>query len=80
MFRRVVAAVAVLGSGWGGVMAAPPVWYYASAEGKAGAALRGGLHVILTNATMIPYSSSGLDTSDALKALDEDPANTNNVT
>ena len=59
--------------------AAPPVGYYASAEGKAGAQLRAALHVILTNAGVIPYSSTGLDTSDALKVLDEDPANTNDV-
>jgi endonuclease I len=79
MVWRLVTALAVLGSGWCGVIAAPPTGYYASAEGKAGADLRRALHVILTNATVIPYSSTGLDTSDALRVLDEDPANTNNV-
>ena len=61
------------------MLAAPQAGYYASAEGKSGAQLRSALRVILTNAAVIPYSSSGLDTSDALKVLDEDPANTNNV-
>lgn len=37
------------------------------------------MHVIIRGHTVIPYSSSGFDTSDALKVLDEDPANTNNV-
>ena len=79
MFWRLVPAFAVFAAGWCSMSAAPPVGYYASAEGKAGAQLRAALHVILTNAGVIPYSSTGLDTSDALKVLDEDPANTNDV-
>ena len=59
--------------------AAPPPGYYATAEGRGGAGLRMALHLILTNASVVPYSSSGPDTSDALRVLDEDPANTNNV-
>ena len=51
-----------------------PQGYYASAEGRSGAELRAALHVILTNATVLPYSSgSSVDTSDALRVLDEDP-------
>ena len=58
----------------------PPAGYYATAEGKRGAELRGALHAIIRNHHVIPYSSSSTnDTSDALKDLDEDPANTNNV-
>jgi endonuclease I len=49
--------------------------YYARAEGKCGAAL----HDIIKNHTSLPYSTNYFDTSDALKVLDEDPANTNNV-
>lgn len=56
-----------------------PAGYYQTAEGRSGAELRRALHLILTNASIIPYSSPRLDTSDALKVLEEDPANTNNV-
>lgn len=60
--------------------AAPPPGYYTTADGKAAAALRSALHVITHNHGVIPYSSSTkFDTSDALKVLDQDPANTNNV-
>lgn len=60
--------------------AGPPPGYYTSANGKTGEALRSVLHGIIRNHSVIPYSSSTrLDTSDALKVLDEDPANTNNV-
>ena len=48
-------------------------------RGKSGAELRAALNLILTNATVVPYSSTAADTSDALRVLDEDPANTNNV-
>jgi hypothetical protein len=58
---------------------APP-GYYDSAEGKVGVELRQALHNIIRNHHVIPYSSSTrTDTSDALKVLDEDAANTNNV-
>jgi endonuclease I len=59
--------------------ASPPLGYYNSAIGKTGQELRQALHVIIHGHTVIPYSSSSFDTSDALKVLDEDPANTNNV-
>src|SRR5688572_20503908 len=59
--------------------AAPPANYYAAAEGKLGVELRAALHTIIRGHTVIPYSSSSFDTSDALRVLDEDPANTNNV-
>ena len=58
----------------------PPPGYYTSAEGKTGAELRQALHNIIRNHHVIPYSSgTQFDTSDGLKVLDEDPANTNNV-
>ena len=58
----------------------PPPDYYTAAEGKAGAELRQALHQVLHNHTVIPYASgTRFDTSDALKALDQDPTNTNNV-
>ncbi len=53
--------------------ATPPPGYYANATNQSGAALRLALHRILTNAVVIPYSSTKLDTSDALMVLDEDP-------
>lgn len=62
------------------LQAAEPAGYYSAAEGRWGAALRTALHLIISGHTNIPYSSSSrLDTSDALKDLDTDPANTNNV-
>jgi endonuclease I len=60
-------------------LAAPPVGYYDSATGKKGLQLRQALHQIIRGHTVIPYSSSSFDTSDALRVLDEDPVNTNNV-
>ena len=59
--------------------AALPANYYAAAEGKRGVELRAALHAIIRGHIVIPYSSSSFDTSDALRVLDEDPANTNNV-
>src|SRR5687768_5334140 len=50
--------------------------YYAPAQGKTGSELRQALHLLIRNHLVVPYSSSGPDTSDALKVLDEDPANT----
>lgn len=54
---------------------AEPPGYYNSAQNKTGAELRHALHVIIRGHIVVPYSL----TDDALKALDEDPANTNNV-
>jgi len=62
-----------------GSQAAPPPGYYDSALGKTGTELRQALHSLIRGHTVIPYSSLGFDTSDALMVLDEDPANTNNV-
>jgi len=53
--------------------------YYATAEGKAGEELRAALHAIISRHHVVPYSSTALDTSDALKILDRDPVNTNYV-
>ena len=61
------------------VAAAPPAGYYDSAQGKAGGELRTALHNLIRNHHVIPYSSSGFDTSDALKILDADPGNASNV-
>jgi len=58
----------------------PPPGYYAAAEGKRGLALRQALHGIVRNHRVIPYASGAqLDTSDALRVLDQDPANSGNV-
>lgn len=59
--------------------AAPPPDYYNSALGKTGAELRVALHEIINDHTNLPYSSGTNHTGEALKRLDEDPANTNNV-
>jgi len=67
------------------VMAAPaalaqiPPGYYDSADNKTGSALRSALHDIIDDHTVIPHSSGGYDTHDALEDLDEDPANPDNV-
>ncbi len=59
---------------------APPIGYYDSAIGKKGPELRSALHEIINDHTNLPYSSSGTNnTEEALKRLDEDPANTNSV-
>jgi endonuclease I len=59
---------------------APPAGYYDSAQGKTGAALRRALHAIITNAVVIPYSSTArADAVDALMDIDQDWSNTNNV-
>lgn len=60
--------------------AAPPAGYYDSAIGKTGDDLRTALHAIVQNGSVVvPYSSTGFDTSDALKIIDSDPANSLNV-
>lgn len=57
-----------------------PLNYYASALGKTGPEFRQTLHEIINDHTNLPYSSSGTNnTEEALKRLDEDPSNTNNV-
>ena len=60
--------------------AAPPLGYYDSAQEKSGQALRQALHAIIKGHFVILYNSTAnFDSVDALKVLDEDPANTNNV-
>ena len=60
--------------------AEPPANYYDAARGLAGGALSNALHQIIRNHIVIPYSSSSqTDTSDALRILDQDPSNPNNV-
>jgi endonuclease I len=59
--------------------AEPPAGYYDSANGLSGNALRRALHNVIKNHTVLPYSSSTTDTRVALKMLDEDPNNTDNV-
>lgn len=56
-------------------VAAPPPGYYASAEGLSGSALKNALHNIIKNHTVVSYTA----TEAALKVIDEDPNNTNNV-
>lgn len=60
--------------------ASPPPAYYNSAEGKSGSELKAALHAIIRNHHVIPYSSTGFDTSDALKVLDQTPTNASYVT
>jgi len=59
--------------------AAPPLDYYDSAIGQTGAALKSALHEIIKGHTVLPYTATPTDTWDALKVLDEDPANAANV-
>ena len=74
---RLIATIVVSGFA---AFADPPLTYYEAAEGKIGSDLRAALHQIIRNHRVVPYSSSNReDTSDALKRLDQDPLNTNNV-
>src|ERR1044071_6060756 len=57
---------------------APP-GYYVTAEGQSGQALRSALHQIIHDHRVIPYSGGATDVTAALKILDQDPNNTNNV-
>jgi len=59
--------------------AAPPPGYYDSAQGKSGQALRQSLHNTIRDHHVIPYSGGATDVTAALKLLDQDPDNTNNV-
>lgn len=55
--------------------AAPPTGYYDSANGLSGTSLKNALHNIIKGHTVISYSAA----ENALKYVDEDPNNTNNV-
>ena len=57
----------------------PPIHYYDAAIGKTGSELKSALQSIIRNHTVIPYTSAGTDTWAALKILDQDPLNPNNV-
>lgn len=59
--------------------AGPPPNYYAQAQGLTGGNLRAALHQRIRNHHVLPYASSQFDTSDALRVLDEDPRNPQNV-
>ena len=56
-----------------------PFHYYDSAIGLTGPALKSALQLIIRNHTVIPYTATGTDTWDAVKVLDEDPAEPLNV-
>ncbi len=56
-------------------LAQPPEGYYSTATGLNGEALKAALHDIVKGHTTITYSM----VTDALKELDEDPLNSNNV-
>lgn len=60
--------------------AAPPPGYYDSVQGRAGQELFAGLHSIISDHHVVPYSSgSQTDTSDALATLDQTGPNSTNV-
>jgi len=76
---RALAIISLLALGGWQSYCVPPPGYYDSAQGKTGAALRTVLHLIVHNHRVIPYSSGTFTTREALKVLDQDPADTNNV-
>lgn len=57
----------------------PPPSYYAPAIGTTGAALKAALHNVIKNHTVLPYTGTSTDTWDAVKMLDEDPADSASV-
>ena len=57
----------------------PPQNYYTPAMGTTGVALKATLHNIIKNHTVLPYTSTSTDTWDAVKMLDEDPADSASV-
>jgi hypothetical protein len=62
-----------------GLWADAPPGYYVTAEGQSGQALRSALHQIIHDHHVIHYSGGATDVTAALKILDQDPNNTNNV-
>lgn len=56
-----------------------PWHYYDAAIGKTGAELKAALQIIISNHTVIPYTSTATDTWDAVKVLDEAPTNSLDV-
>lgn len=77
--KSILLALAFAGALAFPVSAQAPAGYYDSAEGKVGQQLRDALHDLIDDHTVIPHSSSGYDTRDALEDLDEDPGNILNV-
>jgi len=67
-----------LASGLGLWADAPPD-YYDRAAGQSGQALRSALHQIINDHRVVPYSGGATDVTAALKVLDQDPNNSNNV-
>lgn len=57
----------------------PPQSYYNPAIATTGAALKSALHEVIKGHTVLPYTATSTDTWDALKVLDEDPANASTV-
>ncbi len=57
----------------------PPAGYYTPTSGLTGTALKAALHQIICGHHIIPYTSTSTDVWNALKVLDEDPANSANV-
>jgi len=78
-FARIIFILLIALQAWGRAQYTPPQGYYAAAEGLSGPALKAALHSIIRNHTIIPYTANWTDAWDALKALDQDPANPVNV-
>lgn len=79
IFARIIFLLLIALQASGRAQYTPPPGYYAAAEGLSGPALKAALHSIIRNHTVIPYTSSWTDAWDALKVLDQDPANPFNV-
>lgn len=62
-----------------GVFTQIPDGYYSSAQNLTGTELKSALHNIIKGHITFPYTSSGTDTWDILKASDRDPNNPSNV-
>ena len=78
-FARIIFILLIALQAWGRAQYTPPDGYYAAAEGLSGPALKTALHSIIRNHTVIPYTATWTDAWDALKVLDQDPANPVNV-
>jgi len=61
------------------IQAATPEHYYDSAVGKTGSELKTALYNIIKGHTEYPYTSDNPDVWDALKDVDEDPNNSDNL-
>jgi endonuclease I len=79
VFARIIFLLLIALQASGRAQYTPPQGYYAAAEGLSGPALKAALHSIIRNHTVIPYTATWTDAWDALKVLDQDPANPVNV-